>query len=374
MAQTYNLVSVGTHVNPPPAMWRERVAAPFRARAPRLGRKRIDPHGEVEVLVFEGREFPCNLIAADAGKRSEDLRAVGRTFRDGHQGGWDPDARLKDQALDGVDVDVIFDGVIPLYTEDLPLKFALMQAYNDWLSEFCATAPEHFLGVAELPMWDMKLAASEAQRARKIGLRGALIPAVPGIQGPYSSPAHHQYNDPFYGPLWSVLEELDMPAHIHLGTQPLGKGLESDTIISMSCNKSMLSEPIAVLACSGVLERHPKLKLVCVESGVGWMAYFVPWMDLVFERHRHYTNASLDELPSFYFHRQVYGTYIQDLVGIRIRDLIGIENIMWCNDYPHADGIWPHSRDSIEEHMAGVPENERRAILAGNAVNLYGLR
>jgi predicted TIM-barrel fold metal-dependent hydrolase len=64
---------------------------------------------------------------------------------------------------------------------------------------------------------------------------------------------------------------------------------------------------------------------------------------------------------------------IQDLAGIRLRDVIGVETIMWCNDYPHVDGIWPNSTRSIEEHMAGVPEAERHAILTGNAMRLYGL-
>jgi predicted TIM-barrel fold metal-dependent hydrolase len=373
MTQRYQRISVGSHVNPPPAMWAERLPARWRGRAPKIVQRRHERHGDIEMLAFEGREMTFNLISADAGRPSEEVMPVGRTFLDGHRGGWDPVARMADQALDGVDAEVLLDGVTMLATRNMELKLAMIRVYNDWLAEFCAHAPERLLGIAYLPVWDARLAVREAERAKKLGLRGVLIPSIPGVETPYSMPAQHQYNHPFWEPLWSALESLDMPAHMHVDLGTIAPEFYSDTIILMCANKSMYSEPIAVFICSGVLERHPKLKLVTVESGVGWMAFFVPWMDLVFERHRYYTGYSLKEKPSFYFHRQVSGSYIQDKTGIQMRHVIGVENILWCNDYPHVDGIWPDSTRSIEEHMHGVPDAERHAILAGNAVKLYGL-
>ena len=187
---------------------------------------------------------------------------------------------------------MIFDGVTPLSTPDRGLKHAMIQAYNDWLADFCAAAPDRLVGVAYLPTWDAALAATEARRARKLGLRGALVPTIPGRETPYAMPSEHQYNSPFWDPLWDALEELDMPAHIHVDGGPLANEFAGDTIVLMSVNKTMMCEPITILTCSGVLERHPKLKFVSVESGVGWMAWFVPWLDLVFERHRYYTGYS----------------------------------------------------------------------------------
>ena len=370
---TYRRISVGSHVNPPPPIWAERLPAKFRDRAPRIVMRRHPQLGEIEMLAFEGREMPFNFISADAGVASEDARPIGKSSLDGRRGGWDPAARLVDQAADGVDGEVLLDGVTMLATPDRDLKATMIRAYNDWLADYCAHAPDRLFGVAYLPVWDPALAVAEAHRARKLGLRGALIPSIPGIETPYSMPCDRQYNDAFWDPLWSTLEDLAMPAHMHVDLGTLAKEFCTDTIILMCANKSMYSEPIAVFCCTGVLERHPQLQLVTVESGVGWMAFFVPWMDLVFERHRHYTGYALKEKPSFYFHRQVHGSYIQDLTGIRNREVIGVRNILWCNDYPHVDGIWPNSSASIEEHMAGVPEDERHAILAGNAVRLYGL-
>ena len=160
---------------------------------------------------------------------------------------------------------------------------------------------------------------------------------------------------------------------MHLGARPLTNGLASNLIVSVTCNKAMMMEPIASLIASGALERHPKLKIVSVESGIGWMAFTVPWMDKVWEKHRYWTESPLKKPPSFYFHRQVLGTFIEDEVGVRERHVIGVENIMWSTDYPHADSTWPHSQQAIEGDFQGVPEDEKRQIIGGNAARLYGL-
>ncbi len=135
----------------------------------------------------------------------------------------------------------------------------------------------------------------------------------------------------------------------------------------------MMSEPIASFIFSGALQKHPKLHIVSVESGVGWMSFLVEWMDHVFQRHRSHTRSPLQELPSFYFHRQVHGTFIEDRAGIRERHHIGMNCIMWSNDYPHSNSLWPHSQEIIADHFQGVPEEEIRQIVCGNARALYGL-
>ncbi len=372
MSRDYRIISADSHVNPSPAIYAERLPAQFRDRAPRVVRR-----GDEEVALFEGREERFTLLASAAGKRYEDYRLHARSYQEGRPGGYDPTARMADMDEDGVDAEVLYGsgvgGGITLRTADRPLRFALMRAYNDWLAQFCSAAPDRLVGIAEVPHWDTALAIGEAQRARKLGLCGVLIPAIPAIDGPMSDPADRPYTDAKYEPLWSALEDLGMPAHMHLGARPLTRGLESNLMVSIACNKSMMSEPIVSMIYGGVLEAHPRLKIVSVESGVGWMAFLVPWMDNVFERHRHHTGSRLRERPSFYFRRQVRGTFIEDPVGVRERHTIGLGVIMWSNDYPHSDSTWPHSRKAIEEHFAGVPEADRRRIVAGNAAGLYGL-
>ncbi len=372
MARAYRLISADSHVNPSPAIYAELLPAQYRDRAPKVVQR-----GEEEVAVFEGREEHFEMLASVAGRRYQDYTIEGKTYQEGRAGGFDPVARLADMDTDGVDADVLFGsgsgGGVRLKTSDRPFRFALMRAYNDWLAEFCKAAPDRLIGIAEVPHWDMALAVQETQRARTLGLRGVAIPAIPAYDTPSADPDDRPYTDRFYEPLWAALEDLGMPAHMHLGSRPVTKGLDRNMFIRLTCNKAVMAEPIASFIFSGALERHPKLKVVSVESGVGWMAFIVPWMDNVFERHRHWTKSKLKEQPSVYFQRQVRGTFIEDPVGVRERHTIGLDVLMWSNDYPHSDSTWPRSRQAIEEQLHGVPEPERHKIVAGNAAALYGL-
>lgn len=367
MTQRYRVISADSHVNPLPTMWAERLPSRFRDRAPRVERRE-----GAEVVVFEGKEQRFSALSASAGTQNE--KKVASSFEEGRKGGWDAVARIDDQDLDGVDAEVLFGGTTSFRTDDPELRFALIQAYNDWLGDFVETAPDRLIGVAEIPVWDLDFATAEARRAREKGMRGVMIPGIPTIQSAFSiSTPSRPYIDSWYEPLWDVLEDLEMPVHMHLGARPLTAGLETDMMIQSTVNKSMMSEPIASFIFSGVLQQHPKLHVVSVESGVGWMSFLVEWMDHVFERHRVHTPSPLRESPSSFFRRQVHGTFIEDQAGIRERHNIGMNCIMWSNDYPHSNSLWPHSQELIEKHFQGVPEEEKAQIVCGNAVALYGL-
>jgi predicted TIM-barrel fold metal-dependent hydrolase len=142
--------------------------------------------------------------------------------------------------------------------------------------------------------------------------------------------------------------------------------------VNVMINKTGASEIIVSLIVSGVFERHANLKLLNVEGGVGWLAHLVPWMDILFEEHRR-LYADLPRKPSAYYYEHVYGSFLWDSCGIANRDIIGVENIMWCNDFPHNYGPWPNSRKKIETQLKGLTDEEKRKILSGNARALFGL-
>jgi predicted TIM-barrel fold metal-dependent hydrolase len=364
------IISADDHVNPPPTMYAERVPAEWRERMPRVERR-----GERDMLVFEGSERPFTLLEGAAGVASKDVQLLARTPSEGRRGGWDPHARIADMDLDGVDAQVLFGsgagGGVAIRSLERPLQRVMMRAYNEWLAEFCRPYPQRLIGIGEIPIWDLDIALQEVQRCAQLGLRGVLIPAVPAyVESP---PEDRSYLDPHYERLWSALEDLGLPIHFHLGTRPVSRGIDQNLMVQISVNKSAMSEPIATFIFAGILQRHPGLKLVSVESGIGWMAFLIPWMDHVFERHRYHTRSPLTEPPGFYFHRQVLGTFIDDVVGVRNRDIIGVDNIMWSSDYPHVNSSWPESRQYIEKHFGDVPADERRKMVGGNAARLYGL-
>jgi predicted TIM-barrel fold metal-dependent hydrolase len=123
----------------------------------------------------------------------------------------------------------------------------------------------------------------------------------------------------------------------------------------------------------GVLERFPRLKLVFVEPGLGWVAWWLQTVDDMVLR-QGYEFPALTELPSAYFHRSVALTFIEELDAVQhLRHRLGTENIMWSTDYPHPVTSWPHSRAIVDEQLAGVPERERELIVAGNAARVWNL-
>jgi len=131
-------------------------------------------------------------------------------------------------------------------------------------------------------------------------------------------------------------------------------------------------EPIAQLCASGVCERFPGLRFVTVESGIGWLAWTLWAMDEAYDKHHFWVSPKLEMKPSDYFRRQGYATFSDDPVGIRTRDWIGSDRLLFGNDYPHHEGCWPRSAEVIERTMGECSDAERRMILGETAARLYG--
>ncbi len=356
----YQIISADSHVSPPPTFWRDYLPGSFVDQAPTL-----ESTDEGDFVVFEGRKTPFIMLSNLAGKKAEDYKFKGK-ISDTRPGGWDPTERVKDQDIDGVDAEAIYGGG-PLRTQDHALAIASHRAYNDWLADFCKPSPDRLLGIAYIPVWDVDEAVAEVKHAAKVGLRGALIPGV--------SPDGADYTDPKFDALWGEIAAQGMSVQVHSSMG--GRSTRFDTtphfLSDMTMTKLSLAEPIGLFIYGGVFERFPTLKLVEVEGGLGWCAFIINYMDHVWNKHRHWTKSDLKEPPSYYFKRHVLGTLIDDPVAIRERHTIGVESIMWSSDYPHSETSWPESKVVIEEHFAGVPDDEKQKMIVGNAAALYHL-
>jgi predicted TIM-barrel fold metal-dependent hydrolase len=341
--------------------------ARFRDQAPRL-----ESTDEGDFWVVGDQKQAMIGLSNMAGRKFEDysLKLPRRTY--GREGAWDPHERLKDLDTDGVDAEVLFGSVIGGGSPDPDFRMAVHHAFNRWLGDFCAVAPDRFLGLGILPeMDDLDAAIAELRHIKGAGLRGVWIPTFTN-----STPEWH---DRRYDPFWAACVDLDLPVHFHLGTgrskgmvlEP-GNGLSEAFITKTSV---CLFDPLADLIFTGLFERFPKLQLLLVEGNIAWLAYFLERADRVHTRHQHWSQPPISKMPSEYFHSNVGATFIQDLVGVKMRHDIGVPNILWSTDYPHTDTTWPASMDSAKEHFddQGVPPDEKHQIMAGNAVRIYGL-
>ena len=166
-----------------------------------------------------------------------------------------------------------------------------------------------------------------------------------------------------------------MPVSLHAVT---GMGPESQRPMADRYVRSIallheVQRSFTTLIFSGALDRFPRLRLVSGENEAGWLPFFLMKLDQIQDEYRYLYPTSLSMKASDYFRRQIYATFIDDMVGIGARQLIGVDNIMWSSDYPHTPSSWPNSRQVVERHFQGVPEDERRRIVRDNAVKLYDL-
>ena len=366
----YNIISADDHIQEAPDTFTKRVPAKLRERAPRI--ERGSDGGDAWVIDSKrGISFGAQI---EGGRKFEEYRFQGLKYTDARPGAYDPIERLKDMDLDGVDAEVLYPNLLTIFLiDDFELQFACLRAYNDFLSEFCGTEPARLLGLALIPTEDPALAVEEIRRvARLKGVRGILLPTFPKGE---------PLNSANFEPMWAAAQDEGLPVHIHLRTG----SRQTDALFSKSTklfgnelavlNLGALAnyEALSRIIFGGILERYPKLKFVSTEGNIGWVPYFLERADRVYKRHRHWTKSDLPFPPSEYFHRQVLCTLVEDKVGVRVRDLVGIDNIMWSADYPHSDTTFPNSRQYIAEHFIGVPEGERQKIVCGNAAKLYGL-
>jgi predicted TIM-barrel fold metal-dependent hydrolase len=360
------LNSADSHVNPPPDLWQRDVPAHLRERAPR-----VETTPEGDVWVVERRTTPIPGLSFMGGRDYKDyqMRVVYKEMR---PGSWDPAARLADMDQDGIWADVLYGGG-PTRFEDPELRMWCIGRYNDWLFELEKATRGRLIGIPLLPVNRPDETLAELRRVVKKGAKGVQVDAFPDNVG---SP---HYSDPVWEPLWTEVEAAGIPLSFHIQgprSMQLARLFEPtpgvrEAFISLS--PMGISELIAQLIFCGICERHPGLDWIVVETGIGWIPYFLERMDGTFRKHRFWTHSIIKEPPSFYWYRQGHATFIEDHPGVKLRHDVGLDNMLWSSDYPHSDSTWPRSREVIAEHFAGIPAAEREKIVSGNAARLYGI-
>jgi predicted TIM-barrel fold metal-dependent hydrolase len=365
------ILSSDSHVFEPPDLWTTRIDAPFRHRAPRM--VRIDG---ADALVVEADQVLSGIgLISNAGARFEAPETIsGRArFEDVHRGGWDPEQHLADMRRDGVAGEVLYpsQGLFYFRVADSALMSAIFRAYNDWLAEFCAVDRARLKGIAMINLDDVADGLRELERAARRGLAGAMISELPLEE--------RRYDQPEYEPFWAAAESLGMPLSLHTATRRQGKirGAGEKTLRDASSRSTKAHYP-ALSMCdmifSGVFERYPRLTLAIVEFELSWAPHILASMDYTY---RERTGEAIYRFkggmrPSDFFHRNVLLSFQEDAIGIRLRDVIGVDNMMWGSDYPHSESTFPQSRKILAEILAGVPEDEQAKIVGGNTARVYG--
>jgi len=364
------VISSDSHVFEPPDLWTQRIDARFKDRAPRMQRV-----GDVDHLIVEGDQMIAGIgLISNAGARfeaPETISAHGR-FDDVLVGGYDPDQHVKDMKIDGVSGEVLYpsQGLFYYKITDSELMSAVFRSYNDWLAEFCQANPDQLKGVAMINLDDVQDGVGELERSAKLGLVAAMITEYPVEE--------RRYDSPEYEPFWAAAQDLDMPLSLHTATRREGRsrgaGATSVRVASDRANKVFYpATSICDMIFSGVFERYPKLKLTIVEFELSWVPHLLTSMNYTYlERQEEASYRFKGDLrPSDFFHSNVYLSFQEDDIGITLRDIIGVDSLMWGSDYPHSESTFPKSREILDRILAGVPQDEKAKIVGASAAKLY---
>lgn len=290
-------------------------------------------------------------------------------FKLARPGVLNPVERLKDQAIDGVDAEILYPSVMfSIYQlKDVAIKAATMANYNDWIHNYASQTPGRLFPLGLTQLEDIDVAIAEMERVKKLGFVGMCIPATPPPDKPYS--------DAFYDRFWAAAQEYNLPLAMHIFTGATANhdlpnwGIHNYTLAHVGIMRVILD-----LVWGGTCEKFPGLRFIPTEFDAGWIPHFNQRNDWNFQREgalRKYTNLKM--FPSEYWKQNFRVTIEDDAMSIRCRDMIGVENILWGNDYPHHDGLFPESQQTIDKMFEGVPDEDRYKITVSNACSLYGL-
>ena len=293
---------------------------------------------------------------------------------DARDGEWNSSVRTEVLEGEGVVGEVLFpNGGVPFggfgESAEHELRGVGNRAYDRWLLDFANDLPGRRAALALLTVHDLDSTRSEIRWAAEQGMKGVILPTVPGKGLP-------PYYDECYDPLWATCQDLEMPVHIHGGGGTPDYGNYGVVSMLMYATEATYfsHRNLWVLIWGGVLERFPQMKFVLTETRADWVPGALALLDGIHAApfFRNIQNTAKLK-PSEYFERQCY--VAASFMGPHesaIRHQIGLGNLMWGADFPHVEGTWPRTRKSLARCFKGVPIAEVRTILTDTPAELYG--
>ena len=380
------------HMMEPDDVWSRYLDGPHRANPPRFfdGQQQklvesVEDKGHADTIMgmeVQGLAIPAFAKAMGATASSRELRRKSRArhphFRVARARGFDPDSTLKAMDIEGVDVAVMYGtrGRQILMHDDLAPDYAaaLARAYNNWAHDYCQGHPARLRFAAQVAMHSVDLAIAEARRSVKE--LGAV--AIIGTPNPVNGQHLH---DEACEPLWTALEDLDVP----IGFHPTGNSsLKDDAgrryvghanfhpIAHAIRNPVELMGALASMTTGGILERHPRLRCAFLEGTAGWLHWWLWRLDDQWEKFGPGCEYQLAMPPSEYFKRQCYiALDVDEEPAIHAVNELGAEYFVVSSDYPHSDGAFP---DAMKEFFGmKLTDEQRRKILWDNCARLYAI-
>jgi predicted TIM-barrel fold metal-dependent hydrolase len=366
----------------------------FTSLAPAKYKDRV-PHVELvdgaRMWVFDGqtmgRYSAGGVIGVDGSKEEAQTALFEWEHEKIHVGAYDPEVRLGVLDECGIDHQVIFPNTIGLGGQDIGLgtdevlRHLTIEIYNDRMAEIQANSGNRLLPMPVMPAWDVAACVREAERVAGLGMRGVNMTSDPQDLGAPDLASRE------WDPFWEACAGLKLPVHFHIGASVTGMnfygqyfwGSHPDNV-KLAIGGSLLfignSRVVVNTILSGMFDRHPDLKLVSVESGIGWIPFILETLDYEMAENAPRELAKMNKPPSEYFKSNIYATFWFENNRNKLPALIeavGEDNILFETDFPHPTCMYPSPLETVEKKMLTLPETTRNKILGLNARALYRL-
>jgi predicted TIM-barrel fold metal-dependent hydrolase len=408
------IIDCDTHWQEPADLWTSRVPARYRDKMPYVRRVNVEevrkPHefvgpggilgpsnmpkasdlvaeGEIDRWFVGDRDFGWMTLWINRdGKKNRTTERI-PTIEAADPGSYDAKARLAVMDRMGIWAHVMYPNVsgfgyakAMLAWDENELRNIFTSTYNDALAQVCQESEGRLFGQAMLPVWDQKEMVKEANRAVELGLKGFVIGDRPELLG------LPDYQDPHWEPLWDFCNQTRLPLSLHIGNSQGGvhyqvpwSSYRRDAARAISTTLLMMynAGPMANFLLSGLFDRYENLKIVSVESGVGWIPYMIEQLEYQIDQtvtEPAERGAIGKRKVSEYFHDHFYSMFWSEtlpVVSKDVREFIGVNNILFETDYPHYTSLYPTPREHVLEVTKDLDEHTRRRILQDNAAELF---
>jgi predicted TIM-barrel fold metal-dependent hydrolase len=373
------IVDADTHISEWGDLWTSRAPAKYKDRVPQ--RRTVD--GKYSWYIEGDKDL--GLFSASSAVRKDGFKCQGFEFLEwpveqAHAGAWNVTERVKVMDQEGIRAQIAYPNVLGFGGQksglvESEIRLISTQIYNDAMAEMQAESGNRVFPMALLPWWDVKEAVAEAKRCQKMGMRGVNINSDPQLHGLPSLDQTH------WDPLWEACCADNLPVNFHIGASDSSMTFSSTGHwFDMLSNKALAFTSVSLfmsnarvlnnIFLSGWLERFPTLKLVSVESGVGWIPFVLEALEYEFKE----TGLKFKATPQETFRRQVYAcSWFESRNIVEDARRLGVDNVLFETDYPHPTSLYPRSLSQVAEAAARFTPEERVKVFGENAVKVYNL-
>jgi predicted TIM-barrel fold metal-dependent hydrolase len=295
-----------------------------------------------------------------------------KLYADHARRGWTAEVQLEAMDAEGLDVAILFPSrglsVLTHPNQEPRYAAAIARAYNDWMRDLCQADTDRLIGAGMVSVYDIPSAVEEVHRCvEELGFKAVFLRSNV-VNG-------KQWYDPYYEPLWEILEKLDIPLGFHEASGSRSRQAGEQYAENFGIRR-IYSQPMEQMLAmgafigGGVLERHPRLKVAFLEANCSWAPWLIWRMDESYELEGDLFMPQLTMEPSAYFKRQCYVSVEPDEMPARYMiEEFGSDQLVFSTDYPHGDSRYPNATNAFLE--LPIPDEDKRKILWDNCASFY---